>query len=371
VEVYIYDENLTLKGVIDEISSLIWTRRYWSAGEFKLLVPFTPVNVQLLVKYNLVMRRGDKEAAQIRYINIKKNAYGLEEIEVQGKFITHWLDHYVMMKRIVGKETSQTTLYRIVSENITNAADPDRRLPSLVPEQNPEDLGGGIRNYSSEPFASCLLAAESVAKAAKLGFVVETDVKALQHVFKVYKGRDMTADQNENAPCIFSQEFDNIFEQEYTNSVENLKTVCYVGGEILDGVEREIVQIGTASGLDRREIFINASDITRKYMDGETEKTMPLADYREALLNRGESELEQHAETLSFSSKINAFSNLEYKVDFDIGDRVTCLDRRWGIKINVRITEITESYQQSKQEIDVTFGESLPTLYDKLNKLKG
>lgn len=53
-----------------------------------------------------------------------------------------------------------------------------------------------------------------------------------QAYFSVYEGRDLTAGNTAgNAPCIFSQEFDNIVEQEYTNSVENLKTTAYVGGE--------------------------------------------------------------------------------------------------------------------------------------------
>ena len=34
MELYIYDRDMILHGVIDEINSLIWTRRYWSAGEF-------------------------------------------------------------------------------------------------------------------------------------------------------------------------------------------------------------------------------------------------------------------------------------------------------------------------------------------------
>ena len=50
MELYIYDRDMILHGVIDEINSLIWTRRYWSAGEFKLLVPFTSKHVSLLVK---------------------------------------------------------------------------------------------------------------------------------------------------------------------------------------------------------------------------------------------------------------------------------------------------------------------------------
>lgn len=186
----------------------------------------------------------------------------------------------------------------------------------------------------------------------------------------MYKGRDLTAEQTTYRPCIFSNDFDNIYEQEYQNSIENLRSACYVGGEEKEGLQRQIVEVGSSSGLDRTEIFINASDITQVYKQGETDITMPIEQYIQMLKARGAKELEQYAETLNFSSKINAHSNLAYKTDFDIGDRVTCLDKRWGIKINVRITEITETYQQNQNDVDVTFGESLPTLFDKLNKTR-
>lgn len=370
MELYIYDTALTLQGVIDEMSSFIWIRRYWVAGEFKLLVPFTTLNGKLLVKDNLIMKRGDNEAAQISYITIKKNAYGMEEIEVQGKFVTAWLDKRIMLKPIITTATSQNILYRIIAENLTATTDIKRALPLLEIETTPPDLQSGVINYTSEPFISCLLAAETVAKAAKLGFEISTDIKAQKHTFSVYKGRDLTAEQTAYRPCIFSNDFDNIYEQEYQNSIENLRSACYVGGEEKEGLQRQIVEVGTASGLERTELFINASDITQTYRDGDTDITMPLEQYIQMLKERGTKELEQYAETLNFSSKINAFSNLTYKQDFDIGDRVTCLDKRWGIKINVRITEITETYQQNKNDVDVTFGESLPTLFDKLNKMR-
>lgn len=370
MELYIYDTTLTLQGVIDEMTSFIWIRRYWSAGEFKLLVPFTELNGKLLTKGNLIMKKGDNKAAQITYLTIKKNAYGMEEIEVQGKFITAWLGTRILLKQIIATATSQKVLNRIVDENLTNPTAAERIIPLLELEKNPPDLGGGVINYTSEPFISCLLAAETVAKAAKLGFEIQTDIRRKRHIFRVYKGRDLTADQTARRPCIFSHEFDNIYEQEYENSIENLRSACYVGGEEKEGAERQIVEVGTASGLDRKEIFVNATDITQTYRDGDTEITMTLAEYIERLRERGVSELGQYAETLNFSSKVNVHGNLEYKTDFDIGDRVTCVDKRWGIKINVRITEMTETFQQNSTDVDVTFGESLPTLFEKINKMR-
>ena len=363
--IYIYDEELTLQGVIDEMTSFIWIRRYWKEGEFKLLVPFTSINAKLLVKNNLIMKKDDNEAAQIKYVTITKNALGLEEIEVQGKFITHWLDKRVVMNQVVASDTAQAIIERLVEQNALTGS---RAIPLLEMITPKPDLQTELIQYASEPFLPTLLTVSSLAKSYKLGFKIETDTKTKKHVFKVTKGKDLTADQTENRPCIFSQEFDNIYEQEFVNSIENLKTVCYVGGEEKEGQERIVVEVGAATGNERDEFFLSASDITQTYMDGETEVTMPLETYVEMLRQRGVEELQSRVETLSFSSKVNVYSNLKYKTDFDIGDRVTCVDKRWGIRINVIITEITESYQKNRNDIDVTFGESLPTLFDKIKK---
>jgi hypothetical protein len=258
---------------------------------------------------------------------------------------------------------------RIINENIIAPADASRTIPAFALSPF-AGLNSGTIEYTSEPFISALLACENAAKAAKLGFKVTTDVRAHLHTVELYKGRELTTDQAENPPCIFSQDFDNIFEQEYTNSIENLKSIAYVGGEEKEGTTRQIVQVGTAAGLERDEIFVNATDITQTYTNSAgTEITMPLQQYLDMLTQRGASELDQYAETLNFSSKVNAQSNLKYGDDFDLGDRVTCVNRRWNIKINVRITEIEESYQEGKTDIDITFGESLPTIIDQIRKL--
>ena len=370
MEINVYDTALTPLGIIDKISSLIWTRRYWQCGEFKLLVPFTERHADLLQKGRLVMKRGGDEAAQIRYVNINKNSEGVEEIEVQGKMIACWLDKRIVRAQIVTTDTTQNILCRIVRENVTNPTDTARAIANLSIAEV-ESLGSGQIEYTSEPFISSLLACENAAKAAKLGFKVTTNVKTGAHSFVVYKGRELTADQTDNAPCIFSQEFDNILEQEYTNSVENLKSVAYVGGEEKEGTTRQIVEVGEAEGLERDEVFVNATDITQTYTDADgDEVTMTLAQYLDMLAQRGASELEQYAETLNFSSKVNTNTNLKYEEDFNLGDRVTCVNKRWGIKINVRITEVAETYQQGKTDIDITFGESLPTIIDKIRKLR-
>lgn len=372
MELYVYSSEMELQGIVEKIASLIWTRRYWSCGEFKLLVPFTEEHSRMLVKNNIIMKRGDDEAAQIRYVSITKNSQGLEEIEVQGKFLIAWIGKRIIKKQIITNDTTQNILYRIVRENVTNPADTARKIPDVSIATDDEDTESGVIDYTSEQYTNAQLAAETAAKAAKLGIRMRTDARTGAHVFSVYEGRDLTAGNTAgNAPCIFSQEFDNIVEQEYTNSVENLKTTAFVGGEEKEGVARKAAEVGgSAAGLAREEVFINATDIVQEYEDDDGEQvTLTDTEYLALLSARGAEELEQYAETLSFGSKINTFANLIYRTDYDLGDRVTCVNKRWGIRIDVRITEIAETYQNNVEEIDITFGESLPALLTQIRQI--
>lgn len=372
MELYVYSSEMELQGIVEKIASLIWTRRYWSCGEFKLLVPFTEEHSRMLVKNNIIMKRGDDEAAQIRYVSITKNSQGLEEIEVQGKFLIAWIGKRIIKKQIITKDTTQNILYRIVRENVTNPADTVRKIPDVSIATDDADTESGVIDYTSEQFANAQLAAETAAKAAKLGIRMRTDARTGAHAFSVYEGRDLTAGNTAgNAPCIFSQEFDNIVEQEYTNSIENLKSTAFVGGEEKEGVARKVAEVGgSAAGLAREEVFINATDIVQEYEDDDgTQVTLTDAEYLALLSARGAEELEQYAETLSFGSKVNTFANLIYRTDYDLGDRVTCVNKRWGIRIDVRITEIAETYQNNVEEIDITFGESLPALLTQIRQI--
>lgn len=372
MELYVYSSEMELQGIVEKIASLIWTRRYWSCGEFKLLVPFTEEHSRMLVKNNIIMKRGDDEAAQIRYVSITKNSQGLEEIEVQGKFLIAWIGKRIIKKQIITNDTTQNILYRIVRENVTNPADTVRKIPDVSIADDDADTESGVIDYTSEQYTNAQLAAETAAKAAKLGIRMRTDARTGTHVFSVYEGRDLTAGNSAgNAPCIFSQEFDNIVEQEYTNSIENLKTTAFVGGEEKEGVARKVAEVGgSAAGLEREEVFINATDIVQEYEDDDGEQvTLTDAEYLALLSARGAEELEQYAETLSFGSKINTFANLIYRTDYDLGDRVTCVNKRWGIRIDVRITEIAETYQNNVEEIDITFGESLPALLTQIRQI--
>lgn len=373
MQLYVYSPQMEMLGVIEEMTSLLWTRKYWEPGEFKLLVPFNDNHNQLLKEDNIVIKHGDTEAAEIKYVDISKNLEGFEVIEVQGKFITQWINKRVIEKQLLNvSATAQNLIRRIVDENCvtTSAA---RQLPNLSMADDAVIDGSEIL-YTSEIYDNALDAITDLAQGSKIGFRITTDRATGLHAFSTYKGVDCTENNIAgNPPCIFSQEYDNVLEQEYSKSTEKYRNTAYVTGETREDESFETVVVNEEnSGLARNELHVSGGDIKQTYKDdSDTEVTMTDEEYRKALEDRGSEKLEQYPISQAFSSEINVGANLIYRKDFDLGDRVTCFNKKWNVRIDARITEITEGYEVGGESLEITFGESIPSLYKQIKTMTG
>lgn len=368
MDIFVYDKNLTLLGIIDDPISLIWTRRYWEAGEFKMLIGYSDFNRSMLAIGNIITIQGYDEAGQISYISITKDEKG-EQIEVQGKFLLSWIGKRIIENQIIAKRSTEKILYQIIEENAVNPSNGKRKIPNLILAEA-QGLGGTI-DYSSDAYVNALTALETAAKAGKLGIKIVTDFKNKNHTFTVFKGKDRTQENSEgNLPCIFSPEYDNVLSQDYEYDTSNQKTTAYIGGEVKEGEKRVVVSTQDSfTGLERTEVFVNAADLRRAVTDGETSTEIPLDEYKNLLLARGNEALSSYTDTRTFKSELYTAGNLIYKQDYDVGDRVTCLNKKWGIQINSRITEVQEIYQNGVQNLQIKFGESAPKLLTKIRQI--
>ncbi|MCL2575727.1 MAG: siphovirus ReqiPepy6 Gp37-like family protein [Defluviitaleaceae bacterium] len=362
MELFVYDRDLNRLGMIEEITSFIWTRRYSKVGEFNLLVPFTTKHRELLQKGNLIAKRDDSEAGEIKYIDFSQDTQGKEIIEVQGKFITGWLGRRIIERQILTNIPPPAIIMQIVIENLINPTNDLRKIDRLA-NTDFSQISRANTEYISEPFINVGLAVEQIAKAAELGYKIVADVREQLYNFSIYDGIDRSAAQQAKPQMVFSFEFDNILEKTFIRSIERLRTTAYVGGEILRDAPRRIVEIGeNFAGLDRCEVYINASDIAQSWQDESgTQITLSNAEYNALLYQRGIQELINFIETMSFNAKVDNRIRPVYKKDYDLGDIVTCKDSKWGVSVNKRIVEVTETYQDHKTpEIDIIFGEGLP-----------
>ena len=90
-----------------------------------------------------------------------------------------------------------------------------------------------------------------------------------QFVFKLYAGADRTYAQTENPYVVFSPKFENIANSNYLESKKEYKNVALVAGEG-EGAERKTTSVGEGSGLERRELFVDARDISTTTEDNVT-----------------------------------------------------------------------------------------------------
>ena len=196
-----------------------------------------------------------------------------------------------------------------------------------------------------------------LAKYGNIGFKLIPDFAEHKWTLVFYQGKDKSMGQSTNKRVIFSEKYDNLNEATYHTNDQSYYNVAYVRGK--DKNENEVLEIvgdTELTDIERREIFVDGTNISQDELSD--------ADFRKALRQEGQNTLNLNVLSESFECNTNATGNFEYKVDYDLGDIVTCNKKGWNVARDLRITEIEEVYEKDSQTITPTFGNPLPTSID-------
>ncbi|AFQ46259.1 hypothetical protein Desmer_4453 [Desulfosporosinus meridiei DSM 13257] len=360
MDLYIYNSDLNLLGVMDNFTSLQWNRRYSKCGDFELHCSLDAYTLDMLQRGNVVWKNNDDEAGYIEFRQMDQDVEGKEILVVKGKFLSAYLNRRIVWGQEILQSTAENAMRTLVNKHSITPTDNKRIIPNLSL--------GTLKGYSQTvnyqvSYKNLLDEIENLCSLSDLGYRVSFDTSNKKLVFDVYAGLDRSINQSVNPRAVFSKEFENILTQQYTESINNYRDTALVGG-MGEGTARKLVTVGSSTGLNRFEDFVDAKDLTN-VVNG---VTLSDADYLKTLTERGNSKLSEGVENRTFDSVINLNANLVYKTDFDLGDIVTCVRKKWGVTINARITEIQEVYEEAGVRINVTFGNSIPTLLDKIKQ---
>lgn len=378
MELYIFNSKLEFLGIIDSYTNFRWVRKFYSTGEFELHIPITTNNLEMLKKDNIIVKKDDTEAGIITYRNLKLNSDGIEELIIKGNFIKNIFNRRIVWDIVnLNNYNVELALRDLITNNVINPTDTNRKISNIIL--------GNLNNYTDIlskqiSYKNLLDTIEDITLTTNIGTRLDFNVTNKKLIFNTYKVLDRSINQDINSIAIFSTEFDNVLEQEYTDSNSNYKNTCLIAGQG-EGINRKKISIDSnITGLDRKELFVDARDlqdtktIEKKDSEGNTtteEVPISIEEYNKLLLNRGQEKLKECVDVTSFTSKINVNQqNLIYKVDYDLGDIVTCINKNWGIKVDTRIVEIEEDYSSTGLNINVVFGQELPTLIDKIKQFK-
>lgn len=355
MEVRVYNPQLQLMGVVEDFISLLWNRKYNTAGDFELYVPITSDNVRYFVRGNIVAYLGAAEAGVIESLEAQQDNKKNQMI-IKGRFLESYLDRRLIYTGDPTQKVSHTVNYSGNTETamrslITNAA--------AIPLLELGEIKGFTDTITFQATFQNLLKYESkLAQSASLGFRCIPDFVNKKIIFDIYKGLDHSESQSDRVRVTFSDSYNNIDSADYTENDQLLRTVCFVGGQG-EGAEREWVIAGdnALTGLERREVRLDATDVSPDDLTTE--------QYREKLAERGRSLLEDDDILVkSFECQTIPDGNFIYKEHYDIGDIVTIKKESWNISVDLRITAITETYEHGKAEINPTFGNPLPDTID-------
>lgn len=348
-EPYILDRYFNTIGVLDVYKSFIWTDRYDEAGDFEITLPVTPNNLMLFDEDYYIVRQDSEHVMYVDMIEMESDAENGSILRVSGHSLEKMLDRRVVWKQRQVSGNLQNGIQTLLNENAINPSDSNRRIPGLKFVASTDKHVTDITVDTQFTGDSLYEAVVSLCQAAHLGFKITMPVDGA-YEFRLYAGADRTYSQTEHPYIIFSPYYENLMNSNSITSYENHRTVALVGGEG-EGSDRKYETVseiaGPGSGLSRREIFIDARDVSSKITnnDGSTRELTP-AEYSESLKNRGKEKLAEFLTITTFDGEAETSRSFEYMKDFNIGDLVQ-LETEYQTTFIARISEYIYSYDES------------------------
>ena len=357
MELMVLDRNLDAILVVEEYESIIWTDRYNEYGRFELHTSVSETVLKNIKQDYYLYNRDSEHLMIVDEILIKSDADKDNTVTIQGKSLESILTRRIVWGQFTMGGNLQNAIKELINVSIINPSDADRKIENFIFEEtdDPDIIGLTISaQYTGDVLYDII---QKICDERKIGFKITLNDNK-QFVFKLFKGKDRTYDQTDRPFVIFSPEFDNLVESNYIESNALTKNVTLVGGEDptnntyyessnefgdtayigMEKTKRRYVSVGSASGLDRRELFTDARDIQSE-QDG-----VKISDeeYTDLLKQRGKEKLAENEYTTSFEGSI--VPDVMYKLnrDYFIGDIVQ-IANEYGHSDKVRILEIAMS----------------------------
>lgn len=338
MDIYILNPDFNIVDVCDDYESVIWTTRYFTYGDFELYLPATEKNLALFKEDYYVVRDKDitgneyRNVMIIEKINVQTHVENGNHIIVTGRCLKSLFTRRIVWNQTTIKGNMEIGVRSVVNENAINTENADRVIPSLTfaPLRNFTDTIN--KQVTGKPLDEFLT---SVCRSYGIGWDIY--VKNGMLYFDLFKGIDRSYSQNVNAQVIFSPEYDNLISSDYSRDKTNYKNVALVAGEG-EGSARKRVSVGAASGLSRREIYVDS----RNSSSNEGEITED--EYNRILSEEGIETLNDENNSIKedIDGEVEPVGNFTINVDYFLGDIVEVVNE-YGIERTPRIVEIIES----------------------------
>lgn len=333
MDINILNENFERIAICDYYKSLMWCKRYYEVGALDIEIEATAETVELFQRGNYITRDDDDGVYRIEAIEISTDIEEGDYLIVGAYDCKKILSQRIVWNTVNFNGTAENFIRKLITDNIISPSDSNRKISNFALKNS--------RSYTET------LSQQTTYE--NLGEIVQDTCKANQYGWKVtledgifyfdlYKGADNG--------IIFSPDYDNLSNTNYKADYSNYKNVALVGGEG-EGKDRKLKSVGTASGLNRIEIFVDAKSQSTNEEITETE-------YYNSLAEQGKQSLADKAVTTEFEGEVNWEDIYTYKTDYNLGDIVT-IKTQYNVIMKARIVEIIETWDSAGYTLEPKF----------------
>ena len=338
MDLYIFDRNFNKIAVIDFYKSILWVDRYDKPGEFELYMS-ADVDVLQNLKYGYyVMQKESEHMCIIENIKIETSIEDGNHYTITGRGLESILDRRIVWKQTIFNNVSlQNAIQSLLNENIISPSLTARKISNFVFKASTDTKITSLKLTAQYTGDNLLDVIEKICDDAKIGFKVTLNTSN-QFVFELYSGVDRSYAQFSNDFVVFSPDFDNIINSNYYESETLYKNVTLVAGDG-EGNNRKTYTVGNVSGLDRKELYTDARDISSKDEDN---NDIPISTYNEMLKQRGQEKLTETTKIKQFDGKVDSSRMYVFGRDFYMGD-VIQIKNEYKLEGPARVVEYVMS----------------------------
>lgn len=351
------DTSFQVVDVLDTYKSFIWTDRYCGYGDFEIYTPVDDTLLSVLKEDYYLYINGSDRTMIIESVEIDTDAEEGPFVTISGRSLESILERRVIWGQTILEGSLQDGVAKLLNENVVEPANASRKIDHFAFKMSTDEAVTSLE-VSTQYFGENLYeAVTALCNSFQLGFRVLLDISTGVMEFELYSGQDHSYSQMKNPHMIFSPDFENLLSSNYLRSKKAWKNAAMVAGEEND-TERVVIDVAEEAyaGLDRREVFVDASGISKTVYESDGSDPVQLTEeeYAAQLTQKGNEKLLQTAVTESFEGEIASVSGYTYGVDFFLGDIVE-IANEFGLGAKARATEIIISHDETSNTTIPTF----------------
>lgn len=325
--------------ILETFESLIWTECYYGCSNFEISTRATPEIVSLLTHDRYLTLEGSDRVMEIEDIWIHSSSQNGNKLIVKGRSLEQILDRRIIPSETVLNGNLQDCIAQLLDKNAINPVEMERKIDNfrMVYSDDPLVTTPTIkRQFTGDYIYDAIY---DICLKANLGFKI-TLSQTNELIFELYAGADRSYDQYVYPFIEFSPKFDNLINSDYRSSNISKKTYALVAGEGEGSARVKVaVSLGSETGLKRREMFVDARDLSKNMNGG---ITLSDQEYIDCLTTRGEEYLSQNQVIETFEGEVDPFRTYVYGKNFFIGDIVQVINE-YGHTGKTRVIEFIRS----------------------------